>query len=111
MKRIVLLIGIAALFLAAMISPATIKVRISLAQRIKDKIFLILGVIAVITGIILELMGYDAVVEGLVIQTLGKFDQKCFAVGFFLIHANEKTRDEIRSSAERIIEAIESKET
>ncbi len=71
-----------------------------LLQRMKERIFLILGIIAIITGIILELRGYGAMIEGLII-----------GFGFFLIHANEKTRDdirdEIRSSADRIIGAIE----
>ncbi len=69
-----------------------------LLQRIEERKFLMLGIIAIITGIILELSGYGAGTEGLII-----------GFGFFLLHTNEKTRDEIRSSADRIIGAIDKK--
>ncbi len=102
MKRIVAILAFAGLLLAAMmISPAATAskegtdTKKKLLQRIEERIFLILGIIAIVTGIILELRGYGAMIEGLII-----------GFGFFLIHVNEKTRDEIRSSADRIIEVI-----
>ncbi|MDI6886851.1 MAG: hypothetical protein QMD22_11045 [archaeon] len=99
MKRIILVS-----LIMVLISPVVAgaqkanEIKERLSRRIKERIFLILGVIALITGIILELMGYGAMVDGLII-----------GFGFFLIHANEKTREDIRSSADRIIEAIEKK--
>lgn len=72
---------------------------IKILQRVKEEIFIILGVAvaALIIGITLELMGYDALVEGLIIS-----------FGFFLIHAHVETLKEIRSGNEKIKEGITS---
>jgi len=69
--------------------------KVNVIQRLKEKIFIILGVLALIIGIILELMGYGAVVEGLII-----------AFGFFLIQAHVETQKEIRSGNEKITESM-----
>jgi hypothetical protein len=62
---------------------------------LKEKIFIILGVAALIIGIILELMGYGAMVEGLIVS-----------FGFFLIHAHVETLKEIRLGNDKIKESI-----